>query len=298
MSSRGWCFTIIYTTDDGRQARDPLFSDLPDKARFVIWQKEEGGNTHRLHYQGYIKFKETVRANKLKEILGADWAHVEIQKASDAAAANYCLKEDTKVDGPWKLGQDISQGKRSDLIEVAAMVKEKRSLSEIAEEYPVEWIKFNRGIISLANKTSNSSMRLNLEVIVLWGETGTGKTYWCYRNYPDLYRVNCRDKQPVWWDGYEGQKTVLFDDFEGQCNRLELLNYLDIYPIKGPVKGSFVDLNYIRVLITSNVDPMEWYQWINQRQLDALKRRLKSIYFINTDSDLPPDRIDRHLENQ
>lgn len=296
MTSRGWCFTIIYETDDGRQANDPLFTELPPEARFVIWQKERGGNTHRLHYQGYIKFNNPLRAPQCKEKLGANWAHVEKQRATDAQAANYCLKDDTRVDGPWQLGEDCTQGKRLDLEACASMLKEGKTLSEVADEHPTEYIKFSRGLSNYQNVITVSKRRLELEVIVLWGKTRTGKSRWCWDNYPDLFRVNIRDKQPVWWDGYQGESAILMDDFEGQINRTEFLNYLDIYPMQGPVKGGFVKLNYITVMITSNTDPETWYPWCQPDQKAAYMRRLTKIYHILSSEDLPPNRIDRFLE--
>lgn len=300
MTSRGYCFTIhLHNDQTNEDAPNPLLTELPDGVRYAVWQQERGGNTNRLHYQGYIQFNSPVRMSKVKEILQCNWAHVERQRGSDAQASNYGMKDDTRVDGPWTLGEMSTQGKRYDLLKVVDMVKAKRSFADIANECPVEWIRMNKGIKEYANVINKSSIRLGLEIIVFVGETGTGKTRWCYRNYPDLYRLNLGDKGvTTWWDGYEDNSVVLIDDFAGQIPFTELLNYLDIYPLRGRIKGGFVNLNYRHVIITSNVPWENWYPWITHMQQAALKRRLTSIYSITNASDLPPDRIDRHFENQ
>lgn len=236
--------------------------------------------------------------NQVKTVLNCSWAHLERQRGTDAQAAGYGMKDDTRIEGPWEFGELPQQGKRLDLEKVTSMCKEKRSLSEIVDECPLEWIKFNRGIKSLSSFYNKSTIRLNLEVLIFIGKTGTGKTRWCWRNYPDLFTVNCREKQPTWWDSYDNHKAVLFDDFAGEVSFTEFLKYLDIYPIKGPVKGDFVPLNYTTVMITSNVNWENWYPWITVNQREALERRFTHVYLINSSDDLPPDRIDRHLQIQ
>lgn len=236
--------------------------------------------------------------SKVKDTLNCQWAHVEKQRGSDAQASNYGMKDDTRVEGPWTLGEMATQGKRLDLDKVISMCKEKRSLSDIATECPIEWIKFNRGIQSLKAIVRPSLMRLDLEVILFVGQTGTGKTRWCWRNYPNLFTVKFRDKQPAWWDGYDDHSAILFDDYSGEISFTEMLKYLDIYPLSGPVKGSFTALNYRTVMITSNVTWEMWYPWITPTQQAALKRRIHHVYTINSSADLPPDRIDRHFINQ
>jgi hypothetical protein len=64
---------------------------------------------------------------------------------------------------------------------------------------------------------------------VYWidGETAVGKTKWPYEAFNDIY---WKDKTK-WWNGYDKQETILFDDFRPlQMKFSELLTVLDRYP--------------------------------------------------------------------
>jgi hypothetical protein len=79
-----------------------------------------------------------------------------------------------------------------------------------------------------------------------------------------------------WFDGYSGQLTVIFDDFDGkQVEFRFLLRLLDKYPMQVPVKGGFVNWVPRFVFITSNAYPDEWYPEVPVRDMEALKRRIE-----------------------
>ena len=59
-----------------------------------------------------------------------------------------------------------------------------------------------------------------------------------------------------WWDGYHGEKTVIFDDFKGSSMRLHDFQLIvDRYPVKVETKGSTVELSATRLVFTSNKHP-------------------------------------------
>lgn len=61
-----------------------------------------------------------------------------------------------------------------------------------------------------------------VRVIVLVGLPGTGKSRYCWENYPNLFSKPSGN----WWDGYNGEETVLLDDFYGDIEYSELLKFL------------------------------------------------------------------------
>jgi len=56
-----------------------------------------------------------------------------------------------------------------------------------------------------------------------------------------------------WWDGYNGESTVLIDDFgpEHKVLGYYLKRWSDRYPVTGETKGGTVPLLHTKVIITS-----------------------------------------------
>jgi hypothetical protein len=116
--------------------------------------------------------------------------------------------------------------------------------------------------------------------IVLWGRTGTGKTRFCYEQIKDSTYWSPGDYQ--WFDGYEGQRIVIIDDYRGEYPLPLFLKLLDRYPMRVPVKGSFVEWCPKKIFITSNIEPAHWYQTDYESNC-AMLRRLNTIHNITSD---------------
>ena len=114
-------------------------------------------------------------------------------------------------------------------------------------------------------------------VEVHWGRTGTGKTTYCIENHRSAYwPVDTR-----WFDGYNGEDTIVFDEFRGrqldEPNSLSLANLLrllDRGPFLAPVKGGFVHIRADKFIFTSNIDPKDWYIGQSTEEREALLRRI------------------------
>lgn len=71
------------------------------KARYLAGQVEKCPDTGRLHVQFYLNFKDPVRMSALSKV--DHLAHY-VKVSKDNGASAYCLKEDTRVAGPWEYG--------------------------------------------------------------------------------------------------------------------------------------------------------------------------------------------------
>ena len=94
--------------------------------------------------------------------------------------------------------------------------------------------------------------------------------------FPDIYVVNMGNSG-LWWDGYVGQKTVMFEEFKGQVQLQKMLQILDPYPLRLEIKGGLVPARFERVFITSNYTPDKWYKnegGYRDAEMAALARRL------------------------
>jgi hypothetical protein len=108
---------------------------------------------------------------------------------------------------------------------------------------------------------------------VYWGRTGAGKTRAVFDNVPSPEDIYVHPGGQ-WFDGYDGQPIVLFDDFGGSEFKLTyFLKLLDRYPMQVPIKGGFVSWIPKEVYITSNRNPLEWYPNAHGEHVNAMFRR-------------------------
>jgi len=122
-------------------------------------------------------------------------------------------------------------------------------------------LRYPRGIDRIAATLRAPTDRwFNTTVAVYWGPPGCGKSRKCREIDPDLYSVHpSTEGNTVWFDGYQYEPTILFDDFYGGIKYEYLLQLLDGYPMRVQIKGGFVQRAWTRVLFTSNRRPIEWY---------------------------------------
>lgn len=101
-----------------------------------------------------------------------------------------------------------------------------------------------------------------------------GKSHRAWDAYPEAYSKDPRSK---WWNGYKGEKVVIFDEFRGGIDIAHILRWTDKYPVQVETKGGSAVLRAERVIFTSNLHPHDWYPTIDQETLAALERRITTI---------------------
>jgi hypothetical protein len=174
-----------------------------------------------------------------------------------------------------------------------AIFVEGKTLPSIQEEYFGSYIKYHRGIEKVfASRQRIRSWEVN--VIVYWGPTGTGKTRRAFQSEPAPSWIYSSDG---WFDGYAGDEVVLFDDFGGHEFKITyLLKLLDRYPMRVRVKGSFVQWAPKTIYITSNINPEEWYPNARRLHKEALMRRITEIHHMDRDYFAEPGEVSEEDE--
>lgn len=239
-----------------------------DAVTWAVWQEEVAPGTGRHHWQGAIVLPRTARISAVKKIIGDPTAHLEVMAGTAKQAGDYCHKAETGVPGTQveigtRPGEELARpGRRSDLEAAASAIESGDSLLWIAHTMPGVFLKYSRGLLALQtlhNAQAGKKWR-PLQVTVWWGDAGCGKTRRAYAEFPDLYCLNRSTGGTVWWDGYDGQKTLLLDEFDGTAMPLRLLlQVLDGYPLRLDTKGGHAWANWERVVLTSNTEPTTWY---------------------------------------
>lgn len=278
--AKNWCFTIHFADQDERDEWEwPGVS--VDDAECGIAGRESGDDPANptWHVQGFVQFKERKRLASVKLWLDEHTAHCEKARGTPSQAWDYCTKEDG---APLTFGarpEGPAQGKRSDLAAVWEGLAAGKTLLELCDEHPGTVIRNERGLTRMNNRRAALGVPKfrDVQVHVLWGDAGTGKTRYAVDAEDDLYIADMADNG--WWDGYEGQEAVLIDDFYGQIKPSKMLRILDGYRLQLPVKGSSTFARYTRVYITSNAPPEEWWEGssVPVRVRRAIRRRINRV---------------------
>jgi len=105
------------------------------------------------------------------------------------------------------------------------------------------------------------------------GETGTGKSYEAFKGYDPETCYTWSDDNG-WWEGYEGQETVIINDFRGQIPYDKMLNLVDEWPcdVKKRFVGKIPFLSR-KVIVTSPLTPEECYH--NRNDKDDIAQLLR-----------------------
>ncbi len=274
-SARHWCFTI----NNPVESLDEFYElvSAAGRVKYLVCQLE-AGESGTPHIQGYIQLDPKIRLKNLKELIG-ETAHCEVAKGNAESNRTYCTKAEGRIEGPLEHGSYVNhQGSRSDLEAVAADVKAGSTLKELAENHPVPYIKFTRGIKSLRAALGPERTEPP-EVTLLFGPPGCGKTSRVFDSEPDVWLDN--PGQGMWFDGFDFQDAALFDDFAGaasHCTLSEFLRYIDRYPVRAPIKGDFTRFPSRRIFITTNIHPSKWWDFSSrEEQYPALVRRISTV---------------------
>lgn len=292
--SRRWILTHHQSDIDVIKLFVSKLRSLPN-FRGIAAQVEKCPTTGRLHLQGYLEMEKPVRMGALKKL--SSTTHWEVAKGTREQCVAYCSKLESCVGGEdpaYRIIDDIlkegkTQGKRNDLLECAKLISSGDwTRKEVHEERPDLVLKFSKGVNELLRyreMSGGNDRRTELQVNVLWGEAGSGKTRYAYGTGEDVFILENSNGNSVWWDGYMGQPTLIIDDFYGWIPHNQLLRFLDIYPVRLDVKGGTTYAKWKTVYITSNRHPSEWYKKFVWEEDKALQRRIHHIWHA------PKDRL-------
>lgn len=112
---------------------------------------------------------------------------------------------------------------------------------------------------------------------LLIGPTNVGKTYDAVTENPEAY-IKGPDQ---WWEFYNGEETVIWDEFSGGASKVPLatlLRLLDKYRVYVENKGASEMLRAQKLIMTTNIHPYNWYNITDRmEQYRALARRFGEV---------------------
>lgn len=282
-----------------------LFNSKKGHIRYICGQLERASTTGHLHFQGYVQLTRNQRTSWMRNNISAT-AHYEGQSedATNIQARAYTMKDDTSVSEFIEFGKFVKgKGERTDLTGFVNEVKSGATKRSLLDSDPNNMAKYDRlyNTVRSLYKPKRPEAYEH-KVVLLYGDTGTGKTRKALEDYPDIFEMPLQTSNTLWMDGYDGHKEVLLDDFAGKLSRLSCVNtlkLLDRYPIQVPIKGGFTWWIPETLVITTNYHPRDWYEWEKREQSWApLKRRFTEIWVFETGN--PPYEVvtEDFLEDQ
>lgn len=216
--SQYWCFTLNNYNESEEQALQTLCTDN-EIVTFCTYGREVGTSNGTRHLQGYLELSRRLRLNQVKSLLGQRY-HLEKRRGTSKEAADYCQKEDAT---PFVYGtRSVSnQGKRTDLEEVCNAIRNGATKRSIAFDYPTTFVKYHKGlevytntIMAIHNPPKfHGPFRWSIPdtgSIIIWGDSGIGKTEFAKYNLPKaLFVTHMDDLVKFNPDIYNG---IIFDD--------------------------------------------------------------------------------------
>ena len=281
--ARSWCFTVFKFNNE--VIEDPLWTgrEIPPTLQHCVYQVEKCPTTGKLHLQGLLTVKNPLTMTGVKKLLNDPSAHLEIRKGSFEEAAAYCKKSKTKVRGPWEYGQKPAPGTRTDILQMnketvegkldlVAWAQDPARAHVVAHSY--KWFEH------LASKSvKRRDPKLQPKIFVALGCSGGGKSYDCLdyleaQNVGPVYKYSINKEG--FFNGYEGQRAVFYDEFLGSMfplTELKQLLHQGAHVVK--IKNGSWSYNAEYIAISSNEFPTKWYQAANLtpiwRVIDTLR---------------------------
>jgi hypothetical protein len=214
---------------------------------YIVYGFEIAPTTGTKHLQGYIQTEKRVYLTKINKCLPK--VHITICNGSSQDNINYCKKLDNFFEAGTPRVESRRVKKCKDDWEALVNLAENGKLEDIRTDNPREFLVYYRTFKQIAMDKMKPEP---VERYCYWihGKPGTGKSRAVHQHYPDAYWKNANK----WWDGYQGQETVVLDDLGGAFLYEHLKRWADRYPVIGEVKGSSIGLSYKRFIVTSNFD--------------------------------------------
>ena len=290
---RGWMFTHFspdFAPDD--------FFRRTEWARFIACQWEICPETGRRHCQGYLYGSTPRDLASVSQLFDPHNPHLEPRKGSHQQAVDYCTKEESRAPDcdPFVSGEPPKQGARNDLDQVKADLAE-GGLHLAAENNFGAFLKYHKGMekyLSLIAPTRDPTK--DPECYYYWGPAGSGKTSATYElaeskglELTQIYSCPLQGRT-VWFDGFRPghHGMILLDDYFRQWEATYFLKVLDRYPMLVPVKGGFVNLTNVIIMVTSNYALEDQYpDYVDQ---NAFRRRFVEIKQFKKLNDPPAKR--------
>lgn len=272
--SRVFMLTINNPSADDRST---IF-EVGEKVTYAVWQYERG-DEGTYHIQAYVELRRKTTLNTVISLFRRLRAHIEIRRGTQEEAVAYCSKEDTRIEGPWSVGEKHHPGKRNDIFALRAKVIEGKTNPElIMDDTVLSCFSRTQRFVAFMKLELSKPRDFETKIIVFWGPTGIGKSRLAKALLPEAWYYS--NTKGVWFDSYDGVSDIIFDDFYGNIPYHQWLQLTDRYPVRVETKGGMLQFAPKVIIFTSNKPPWEWWKDQNGEYKDyaPIERRIHQCF--------------------
>ncbi len=295
MAAKNWVITLNNHGVDWYESAQNLIVDNPG-IKYIVGQFEVG-DSGTPHFQGYVQFVKKQRASYVQRVFPGAWhkkadgganecRHYALKPHSHPECqCKHCVKarklpfwgRNPDYDDNVELGEmTVNTGSEDLFKEIQDRIDDGATDKELATEFRGMWFRYHKAMKEYRLLGSARERTWMTKTIVLHGLPGTGKTRRALEIAgPNAFWVTygTNTSAPQYYDGYDGQKVVVFDEFMGQIRRQEMCKLCDEYPCNVPVRGGCVPWLPEVIIITSNSRPEDWWRNIG---LGPMQRRIQA----------------------
>jgi hypothetical protein len=274
--------------------------EVPRGIKYICGQIEicpnpaPGKNPH--HVQGYLETEARLSAGHIRNMCrwrAEDGVDVKFlpRNGTQEQAIKYTQKPETAVEGTWReFGTKAPPDAPGSLKEVERLIQEGGTMKEICRSHFATAVRYFNGLQKILTVLEESEDFRVVSCCVLWGDPGVGKTSNVYRAFGP-HNVYRKLDHAMWWDGYDGQEVVLFDDFRCQYPLRSLLEWCDGYPVQVNCRGYTRWAAWKYIIFTTNMDPATWYPAEPHMNVQALQRRIPRRNWLKVEQGMPASTV-------
>ncbi|KAH7817467.1 putative replication-associated protein [Monocercomonoides exilis] len=274
---------------------------LDVRCKYMIIGKEKAPSTGTPHLHVFIQLENPRSFDAMKALCPR--ADIEVPKKGAKACIDYIKK-----DGDFEeYGSCPIQGKRSDLKIVADKIAEGKSIMEISEEHPDQFILHSKGIkdLSYLKVWTKQGMRKEpRKVFWVHGKARTGKTRLVETRAQEMQtlfgmRIYHWPQTGSFIDNYSGEEIAIFDDFRADCGLpfnlwLKLCDpwYNPTVPVKGGSTVFIADVVYFTDIVGPESEWLNKMKSLRNEDVMQIRERVTIIDIESEETPLPSNFLE------
>lgn len=283
--TRRYCLTL----NNPQDAEIAALLDVREgtlKRGFVAVEVGAEGTTH---LQGFVHLKNAKTGTALKTMLGSDRWHWEQAKGTDYENWAYIMEDvEGKVQGDLLIqwgDKPAEEGEPDAWESILQMIEDGHDNRAIVRKWPGIAIRCMAAIERYRAEYEWAECRAwrDVQVSYISGPTGCGKTREALyhadgRVNTDVYRCT-NGKHP--FDKYDGEGTIVFEEFRSQYTCRDMLNWIDGHPLMLPARYADRMAKFTTVIILSNWRFEEQYRTVQSDSPETYKAWLRRVATID-----------------